>query len=600
MVYSIFIFEVFVLFFFFSLWMYIEDCAVTIEWVIFRYGSVNLEFYVLLDWVSLLFLRVVLLISSIIFIYRRVYIKEDIFNRRFLLLVFIFVISIVLIVLRPNIYRVLFGWDGLGLVSYCLVIYYQNSLSYWSGIVTVLCNRVGDIGLILSIGLIVVQQGRCGVGLLGREVVVGIIILAAMTKRAQIPFSSWLPMAIAAPTPVSALVHSSTLVTAGVYLMIRFNEILMNIKLNKILFFFSVLTMFISGLIANVEYDLKKIIALSTLRQLGLIIIVLRIGFGIISLFHLLTHAIFKSLLFMCAGIMIHLINNNQDIRRYGTLNEFVPFTIMRFYLANLSLCGFPFMAGYYSKDWIIEIIYISSVNFLIIIIRIISLILTVSYSLRLMIYVFFGEIKFRGYIRIKENRIMNFSIIILIILSVIVGRVLWWLFIRDIYISYLRFKFKIVTLMACLIGIIIGLFIVNIYSYLIIYKLVYFLRSMWFLNYFIKIIYKPFVEIGERVVIVDKIWVEYLNRLIVKIILVNYTKFRLRKYKIYIFILIFIRVIILLYFIVYLNSLRLKYDIEDIMIIDWPNIFKYKIFINIRILLLQWNCKVLNIKLHK
>lgn len=230
---------------------------------------------------------------------------------------------------------------------------------------------------------------------------------------------------MAAPTPVSALVHSSTLVTAGVYLMIRFNNLLMGIKINKILFFFSVLTIFIAGLMANVEFDLKKIIALSTLRQLGLIIIILRAGFRIISLFHLLTHAIFKSLLFICAGVIIHLINNNQDIRSYGALNEFIPFTIMRFYLANLSLCGFPFLAGFYSKDLIMEMVYIDSVNFLMIIIIIISLILTISYSIRLFGYIFFSVIKFNVYVNIKEDGVINFSIFVLEVLRVGIGRLL-------------------------------------------------------------------------------------------------------------------------------------------------------------------------------
>lgn len=253
----------------------------------------------------------------------------------------------------------------------------------------------------------------------------------------------------------------------------------MTMGVNKVLFFFSVLTMFMSGLIANVEFDLKKIIALSTLRQLGLIIIILRVGFSMISLFHLLTHAIFKSLLFICAGIIIHLINNNQDIRRYGALNEFIPFTIIRFYLANLSLCGFPFLAGFYSKDLIIEIIYIDFVNFLIIIMIIVSLMLTVSYSLRLFIYIFFGSIKFNVYRNIKENGVINFSIFVLVIFRVVIGRVLWWLFMRDFYLSYLRFQVKIITLVLCTIGGILSL-LVRLRSHLInIYILRYFLRSI-------------------------------------------------------------------------------------------------------------------------
>lgn len=250
------------------------------------------------------------------------------------------------------------------------------------------------------------------------------LILAAITKRAQIPFSTWLPMAIAAPTPVSALVHSSTLVTAGIYLIIRFN-IYMNGDLINLLFFLSVLTIFISGLIANLENDLKKIIALSTLRQLGLIMIILRIGLKMIAFYHLLTHAIFKSLLFICAGIIIHLIINNQDIRLIGGLNEFIPFTIIRFLVSRLALSGFPFLAGFYSKDYIIELVYLRKINVYILILVIISLILTVSYSFRLYYYLFFNKIKFYRFYNYKEERLINFSIMILLIKSILVGRML-------------------------------------------------------------------------------------------------------------------------------------------------------------------------------
>lgn len=220
------------------------------------------------------------------------------------------------------------------------------------------------------------------------------ILIAGLTKRAQIPFSVWLPLAIAAPTPVSALVHSSTLVTAGVYLLFRFNRFLIRFEVKNLLLYISVFTIFMAGLIANFEIDLKKIIALSTLSQLGLIIIVLSLGLKFLAFYHLLTHAVFKSLLFICAGIIIHFIDNNQDIRFYGILNEYVPFTIIRFYVSRLALTGFPFLSGFYSKDLIIEIIYIINFNIFIISFIILSVILTVSYSLRLIYYIFFREFK--------------------------------------------------------------------------------------------------------------------------------------------------------------------------------------------------------------
>jgi len=220
------------------------------------------------------------------------------------------------------------------------------------------------------------------------------ILIAGLTKRAQIPFSVWLPLAIAAPTPVSALVHSSTLVTAGVYLLFRFNRFLIRFEVKNLLLYISVFTIFMAGLIANFEIDLKKIIALSTLSQLGLIIMVLSLGLKFLAFYHLLTHAVFKSLLFICAGIIIHFIDNNQDIRFYGILNEYIPFTIIRFYVSRLALIGFPFLSGFYSKDLIIEIIYIINFNIFIISFIILSVIFTVSYSLRLIYYVFFREFK--------------------------------------------------------------------------------------------------------------------------------------------------------------------------------------------------------------
>ena len=190
-----------------------------------------------------------------------------------------------------------------------------------------------------------------------------LVILAAMTKRAQIPFSSWLPAAIAAPTPVSALVHSSSLVTAGVYLLIRFNILLVNNWLGQFLLLISGLTIFMAGLGANFEFDLKKIIALSTLSQLGLIIRILAIGFYKLAFFHLLTHALFKALLFICAGAIIHNINNTQDIRLIGGLRIHIPLTSSCLNIANLALCGMPFLAGFYSKDIILEVVSLSSIN---------------------------------------------------------------------------------------------------------------------------------------------------------------------------------------------------------------------------------------------
>ncbi|XP_025263729.1 LOW QUALITY PROTEIN: uncharacterized protein LOC105255169, partial [Camponotus floridanus] len=189
------------------------------------------------------------------------------------------------------------------------------------------------------------------------------------------------------------------------------NEILTFSPLPKfLLLYVSVFTIFMAGLIANFEIDLKKIIALSTLSQLGLIIITLRLGMKFLSFYHLLTHAVFKSLLFICAGIIIHFIDNNQDIRFYGKLMNLFPFTIIRFYISRLALIGFPFLAEFYSKDLIMEIIYIIKLNLFILSFIILSIMFTVSYSLRLIYYVFFREFKWIRLYNIRENMLINVS----------------------------------------------------------------------------------------------------------------------------------------------------------------------------------------------
>merc|ERR1712223_849631 len=196
--------------------------------------------------------------------------------------------------------------------------------------------------------------------------IIYLIIISACTKRAQIPFSARLPAAIAAPTPVSSLVHSSTLVTAGVYLLIRINLIIIEINITKFLFIIGIITIIIAGMTAIIEIDIKKIIALSTLRQLGIMMLILGSGNPILSLFHLISHAFFKAMLFMCAGIIIHNIKDYQDIRKMGLRFFNLNFSISIIIIANIRLCGLPFLRGFYSKDLIIEIIIMKGINIII------------------------------------------------------------------------------------------------------------------------------------------------------------------------------------------------------------------------------------------
>lgn len=192
---------------------------------------------------------------------------------------------------------------------------------------------------------------------------------------------------MAAPTPVSALVHSSTLVTAGVYLLIRFQAPIIALELTKPLFLVAILTILIAGLGATIETDLKKIIALSTLSQLGLIIIAIGLGLVKLAYFHILTHALFKALLFMCAGNLIHAITDNQDLRKVGILCAQIPLTATCLNVANLALCGVPFIAGFYSKDIILEALLIFEIPHYTIILAYLATALTITYSVRLRFY---------------------------------------------------------------------------------------------------------------------------------------------------------------------------------------------------------------------
>lgn len=436
----------------------------------------------------------VLLISFVVVFYRNSYIYSDNNLSIFILLVFFFVLSIMLLIIRPNLIRILLGWDGLGLISYCLVIYYKNNKSYNAGILTAITNRIGDVMILVAIAWIL-NFGRWNYLFFfnydqNNYLLIGLlIIVAAITKSAQIPFSSWLPAAMAAPTPVSALVHSSTLVTAGVYLLIRFSPILLQSeKIMFVLLLLSVLTIFISGLGAIFEYDLKKIIALSTLSQLGLIIRRLRIGIVELAFFHLLTHALFKSLLFICAGYIIHGIADNQDIRIIGSLSKQNPLLNIYFNIRNLSLCGMPFLSGFYSKDIILEKILIRNYNLFIVILYFVATYFTVVYTFRLIYYRIVDNLKIRSYYCFNEGDFIILGRILIIIIMVIFGGCfIRWLIFIDFRGIFLSLNLKLLTLVICGIGVFRGIFIGNYSNYEsfgLKNKFNWVLGEIWFLPY--------------------------------------------------------------------------------------------------------------------
>nr|QUL60378.1 NADH dehydrogenase subunit 5 [Mictyris thailandensis] len=497
-----------------------------IEWELVSLNSLTVGFVLIFDWISMLFLSFVLLISSSVLYYSGSYMSSDKNFNRFMYLVLLFVFSMSMVILSPNLISILLGWDGLGLVSYALVIFYQNEKSANAGMLTVLSNRVGDVAILLSIGLMMklgswnfifyLQDMSDESWLLMKF----LIMLSAMTKSAQIPFSAWLPAAMAAPTPVSALVHSSTLVTAGVYLMIRFSSALEGSKIQSMLLIISCLTMFMAGLGANFEYDLKKIIALSTLSQLGVMLSILSLGYPDLSFMHLLSHALFKALLFMCAGVVIHSAKGYQDIRYMGCLVEFMPLTVAYMTVSNLSLCGFPFLAGFYSKDMILEVAFMSMINFVSLVLYILATGLTVMYTMRLIFYSLSGNCNLTTLSNISdEDKIMSDSMSLLGLGAVFMGSALSWLLFPECYMICMSMFMKNMVLMVSFLGALVGYLLnmlsvsskINSLSY---YKEVVMFGSMWFMPFLsTKNISEIYLVCGAtNEVLNDKGWYEHFG----------------------------------------------------------------------------------------
>nr|YP_011002222.1 NADH dehydrogenase subunit 5 [Picromerus viridipunctatus]WPO01483.1 NADH dehydrogenase subunit 5 [Picromerus viridipunctatus] len=499
-----------------------DSYSMLLDWEVITLNSSCLSMSIYLDWMSLLFMGGVLVISSMVILYSFSYMSMDLFSVRFLYIVLLFVLSMMFLIISPNLISILLGWDGLGLVSYCLVIYYQNGKSYNAGMLTILSNRIGDVSILIGIAWLF-NMGcwnyvyyMCFMPSIISWWLTLLMILSAFTKSAQIPFSSWLPAAMAAPTPVSALVHSSTLVTAGVYLLIRFSELLNLFNLD-IFLLFSCLTMLMSGLAANFEYDLKKIIALSTLSQLGLMMSILFMGFSVYSYFHMLTHAFFKSLMFLCSGLIIHCMNDSQDIRHMGYLVNCLPFTCSCFCISNLSLCGFPFLSGFYSKDLVLEQLSYSFTNLYIFVMFYLSVGLTICYSLRLIYFCMSGFNGFMSNFYSNEDKVMMQSLIFLTLLSVLGGAILSWIIFPYPLFLCLPLYLKLMPLFIIGLGIWLGysLSLLTIYDNLFgfLYKyLIEFMSYMWFMpNFSTYMIYdKMLIYSKMNSSFMDSSWGEY------------------------------------------------------------------------------------------
>ena len=341
--------------------------------------SVGQCFVLTTDSSSFIFLFTLLSISVSVLTWSYYYIDSDLAYRRFSSLILFFLGSIFTLVFSADLLSLFVAWDLLGFTSFFLVIFFRSRASLAGGLLTGLTNRVGDVLLLALFGLVYYSSST------NMSWYLYILILISFTKSAQVPFSSWLPAAILAPTPVSALVHSSTLVTAGVYLLYRYSHFP-----STLIILVGLFTTLMAGLSAICECDTKKIIALSTLRQLGLIVTSLGFGERSLCFAHLNTHAAFKALLFLAVGTAIHSSYGSQEVRSTVPLIGSSPYILVVLVAASTSMCGLVFLSGWVTKEAILESRINNFVRLCTIILFYLGIGLTVIYSLRLikLIYV--------------------------------------------------------------------------------------------------------------------------------------------------------------------------------------------------------------------
>ena len=367
--------------------------SLTYVWDLTFAKATHISFSFIIDWVSTIFLLTLLLITLAVALFSFNYIDLDKHQNQFLFTLSTFIASIIFFIPRNNFLTIIIGWDGLGISSFLLIIYYQTPKGLFSGIVTRFTNRIGDVLILSCLSVFFLAGSRSIINnqslsrlSLFTSIILLFILIASFTKSAQTPFSSWLPAAIAAPTPVSALVHSSTLVTAGIFLIIRVTS---SVKLTTPLMLITLLTALftavIAGLAATIEPDVKKLIALSTLSQLGMIIFRIAINNNKVAFLHLISHARFKALLFIRAGWILVIISHKQDIRDLGELNLMSNSSLIIITLASLRLIALPFLSGFYSKDIILENYFTKQFSLTSLILVLTATALTSIYSIKIL-----------------------------------------------------------------------------------------------------------------------------------------------------------------------------------------------------------------------
>jgi NADH-quinone oxidoreductase subunit L len=390
--------------------------ATVYEWM--KVGSLKFEIGFLVDSLTAMMMCVVTFVSLMVHIYTIGYMAEDDGYERFFSYISLFTFSMLMLVMSNNFLQLFFGWEAVGLVSYLLIgFYFTRESAIYANMKAFLVNRVGDFGFLLGIGLVLAYAGSMNYTevFAKREALAALtfpgthwglltvacicLFVGAMGKSAQFPLHVWLPDSMEGPTPISALIHAATMVTAGIFMVSRMSPLfeLSDAALSFIMVIGAITTLFM-GLLGIVQNDIKRVVAYSTLSQLGYMTVALGASAYSVSVFHLMTHAFFKALLFLGAGSVIIGMHHDQDMRNMGGLRKYMPITWFTSLMGTLALCGTPFFAGFYSKDSIIDAVGLSHLPgagfayFAVVA----SVFVTALYSFRMYFMVFHGEERFR------------------------------------------------------------------------------------------------------------------------------------------------------------------------------------------------------------
>ncbi len=405
------------------------------DWI--KVGALNIPFSFQIDQLSILMLLIITGIGSLIHIYSMGYMSHDAGYGKFFAYLNLFIFFMLLLVLGSNYIIMFIGWEGVGLCSYLLIgFWYTNGAYADAAKKAFIMNRIGDLGFLIGVFLIISTFGSATFGEIfpqAQNIVSGdatltlitiLLFIGATGKSAQLPLFTWLPDAMAGPTPVSALIHAATMVTAGIYMIARSNVLFTLSPLTlSIIAVIGLATAIVAAIIALTQTDIKKVLAYSTVSQLGYMFLGLGVGAYTGAFFHVLTHAFFKALLFLGAGSVIHAMSNEQDMRNMGGLRKKLPITFITMFLGTLAIAGLPPFAGFFSKDEILAHVY--EHNKILWAIGILGAMFTAFYMFRMLFLTFWGN--FRG-TKDQEHHLhespfsMTFPLIILAILSVVGG----------------------------------------------------------------------------------------------------------------------------------------------------------------------------------